>query len=110
MAPHDPLFKSLLRNFFAGFLRLVAPELAARLDLSAVAFLDKEFVDHAATDPWAGGSAGPGTSRGQGSIDSSWFTSRSKLEPGAGWDIDSGIIIARSRPGTRIRSCRSWST
>lgn len=44
MAPHDPLFKSLLRNFFAGFLRLVAPELAARLDLSAVAFLDKEFV------------------------------------------------------------------
>ena len=43
MAPHDPLFKSLLRNFFAGFLRLVAPELAARLDLSAVAFLDKEF-------------------------------------------------------------------
>jgi hypothetical protein len=44
MAPHDPLFKSLLRAFFAGFLRLVAPELAARLDLSAVAFLDKEFV------------------------------------------------------------------
>jgi hypothetical protein len=44
MAPHDPLFKSLLRTFFAGFLRLVAPELAARLDLSAVAFLDKEFV------------------------------------------------------------------
>ncbi len=44
MAPHDPLFKSLLRSFFAGFLRLVAPDLAARLDLSAVAFLDKEFV------------------------------------------------------------------
>jgi hypothetical protein len=44
MAPHDPLFKSLLRAFFAGFLRLVAPDLAARLDLSAVAFLDKEFV------------------------------------------------------------------
>jgi Putative transposase, YhgA-like len=47
MAPHDPLFKSLLRAFFAGFLRLVAPDLAARLDLSAVAFLDKEFVSAA---------------------------------------------------------------
>ncbi len=44
MAPHDPLFKSLLRTFFAGFLRLVAPDLAARLDLASVAFLDKEFV------------------------------------------------------------------
>jgi len=44
MAPHDPLFKSMLRAFFAGFLRLVAPDLATRLDLSAVAFLDKEFV------------------------------------------------------------------
>jgi hypothetical protein len=47
MAPHDPLFKSLLRAFFAGFLRLIAPELAARLDLSAAAFLDKEFVSAA---------------------------------------------------------------
>jgi hypothetical protein len=47
MAPHDPLFKSLLRTFFAGFLRLVAPELAMRLDLSAVAFLDKELVSSA---------------------------------------------------------------
>jgi len=44
MAPHDPLFKSLLRTFFAGFLRLVAPELVARLDLSAPVFLDKEFI------------------------------------------------------------------
>jgi hypothetical protein len=44
MAPHDPLFKSLLRAFFAGFLRLVAPDLAARLDLEAVAFLDKELI------------------------------------------------------------------
>lgn len=44
MAPHDPLFKSLLRAFFAGFLRLVAPDLAVRLDLSAVAFLDKELI------------------------------------------------------------------
>lgn len=43
MAPHDPLFKSLLRTFFAGFLRLVAPKLAESLDLSAPIFLDKEF-------------------------------------------------------------------
>ncbi len=43
MAPHDPLFKSLLRTFFAGFLRLVAPATAERLDLSAPVFLDKEF-------------------------------------------------------------------
>ena len=47
MAPHDPLFKSLLRTFFAGFLRLVAPELAARLELSVPVFLDKEFVSAA---------------------------------------------------------------
>jgi hypothetical protein len=44
MAPHDPLFKSLLRTFFASFLRLVAPDLAARLDLASVAYLDKEFI------------------------------------------------------------------
>jgi hypothetical protein len=44
MPPHDPLFKSLLRTFFAGFLRLVAPELAARMDLAAAVFLDKEFT------------------------------------------------------------------
>ena len=43
MAPHDPLFKRLLRTFFADFLRLVAPDLAERLDLSAPVFLDKEF-------------------------------------------------------------------
>ena len=44
MAPHDPLFKSLLRTFFASFLRLVAPEMAERLDLSAPVFLDKELT------------------------------------------------------------------
>src|ERR1700712_107987 len=44
MAPHDPLFKSLLRTFFAGFLRLVAPGLAARLGVCPPIFLDKEFV------------------------------------------------------------------
>lgn len=44
MAPHDPLFKSLLRTFFAGFLRLVVPEMAERLDLSTTVFLDKELT------------------------------------------------------------------
>jgi hypothetical protein len=44
MAPHDPLFKSLLRTFFTGFLRLVTPAMAERLDLAAPVFLDKEFV------------------------------------------------------------------
>jgi hypothetical protein len=44
MAPHDPLFKSLLRTFFASFLRLVAPDVAARLDLSTPIFLDKELT------------------------------------------------------------------
>jgi hypothetical protein len=43
MAPHDPLFKRLLRTFFADFLRLVAPSLVERLDLAATVFLDKEF-------------------------------------------------------------------
>ena len=43
MAPHAPLFKRLLRAFFADLLRLVAPEMATRLDLSAPMFLDKEF-------------------------------------------------------------------
>ena len=44
MAPHDPLFKRLLQRFFVDFLRLVAPDVAARLDLSAAVFLDKEFL------------------------------------------------------------------
>jgi hypothetical protein len=44
MAPHDPLFKSLLRTFFGDFLRLVAPKMAERLDLSAPVFLDKELT------------------------------------------------------------------
>ena len=77
MAPHDPLFKSLLRTFFAGFLRLVAPELAARLDLSAAAFLDKEFVSTAPPRtrgsrifwhgfPWRGPAVPPGPRRDRG--------------------------------------------
>jgi hypothetical protein len=69
MAPHDPLFKSLLRTFFAGFLRLVAPELTARLDLSAPVFLDKELVSimpprtHGLVDLLARVPLGSGTDR-----------------------------------------------
>ena len=43
MAPHDPLFKRLLQRFFADFLRIVAPDVAERLDLSSPMFLDKEL-------------------------------------------------------------------
>ncbi|MBW8875980.1 MAG: hypothetical protein JF614_13520 [Acidobacteria bacterium] len=43
MAPHDPLFKRLLQRFFVDFLRIVAPDVAKRLDLAAPVFLDKEF-------------------------------------------------------------------
>jgi len=50
MPPHDPLFKSLFRIFFAGLLRLVAPDLAGRLDLAAAAFLDKELISAAPRD------------------------------------------------------------
>ena len=50
MPPHDPLFKNLFRTFFAGLLRLVAPDLAERLDLAAAAFLDKELISTAPQD------------------------------------------------------------
>jgi putative YhgA-like transposase/uncharacterized protein DUF4351 len=43
MPSHDALFKSLLRGFLGEFLRLVVPELAGRLDLASLTFLDKEF-------------------------------------------------------------------
>jgi uncharacterized protein DUF4351 len=43
MAPHDPLFKRLLQRFFVDFLRIVAADVAERLDLSVPVFLDKEF-------------------------------------------------------------------
>jgi hypothetical protein len=39
---HDQRFKTLLREFFADFLRLFFADWAARLDLSAVEWLDKE--------------------------------------------------------------------
>lgn len=43
---HDRLFKELLTTFFAAFIDLFLPELAAYLDRSAIEFLDKEvFTD-----------------------------------------------------------------
>lgn len=44
MPPHDRLFKTILRAFFADLLRLAAPRVAARALLSKVAFLDKELL------------------------------------------------------------------
>jgi hypothetical protein len=41
---HDRLFKTLLRNFFPGFLRLVVPALAGRLNADRASFLDKELL------------------------------------------------------------------
>jgi hypothetical protein len=41
---HDRLFKTLLRTFFPGFLRLVVPAMAKQLDASRASFLDKEFL------------------------------------------------------------------
>ena len=46
MTNHDYLAKSLLTTFFADFLDLFLPELAARLDRDSLEFLDKEvFTD-----------------------------------------------------------------
>ncbi|HEV7515358.1 MAG TPA: hypothetical protein VGR07_03580 [Thermoanaerobaculia bacterium] len=43
MPRHDPIFKGLLRSFFADLLKLAVPDLAARLDLAHPVLLDKEF-------------------------------------------------------------------
>ncbi|HEX3554306.1 MAG TPA: Rpn family recombination-promoting nuclease/putative transposase [Thermoanaerobaculia bacterium] len=40
---HDKIFKQLLRVFLEDFLRLVAPQVLERLDLSAPELLDKEL-------------------------------------------------------------------
>ncbi len=43
---HDQLFKELLQAFFADFVRIVLPDVAARLRLETPRFLDKEhFTD-----------------------------------------------------------------
>ena len=47
---HDQRFKTLIREFFADFLRLFFAAWAARLDLSGVEWLDKEVF----TDPPGG--------------------------------------------------------
>ena len=39
---HDQLFKELLHAFFAEFLDLFAPDLAAQVDRGAIEFLDRE--------------------------------------------------------------------
>jgi hypothetical protein len=49
--PEDPIFKTLLREFLPDFLHLFFPEIAQRLDLSTVEFLDREEF----TDLLAGG-------------------------------------------------------
>jgi len=46
LTSHDQLSKSLIKLFFADFLRLVAPALASRLEAGEAIFLDKEiFTD-----------------------------------------------------------------
>jgi hypothetical protein len=46
LTSHDQLSKSLIQIFFPDFLRLLAPELASRLDPGEATFLDKEvFTD-----------------------------------------------------------------
>lgn len=43
---HDQLFKTLLRRFFGDFVRIVLPDMAARLRLDAPRFLEQElFTD-----------------------------------------------------------------
>ncbi len=44
MPPHDRLFKTILRAFFADLLRLATPGVAARALLAKIAFLDKELL------------------------------------------------------------------
>lgn len=44
MPPHDRLFKTLLRAFFADLLRLAAPGVAAKASLARIVFLDKELL------------------------------------------------------------------
>jgi hypothetical protein len=51
LTSHDQLSKSLIRTFFADFLRLVVPEFAHRLQTGDTVFLDKEaFTDWPAGD------------------------------------------------------------
>jgi hypothetical protein len=51
LTSHDQLSKSLIKIFFAEFLRLVAPEAASRVEAAEATFLDKEVF----TDWLAGG-------------------------------------------------------
>jgi hypothetical protein len=44
MPPHDRLFKTILRAFFADLLRLAAPAVARQALLARIVFLDKELL------------------------------------------------------------------
>ena len=44
MPPHDRLFKTILRAFFADLLRLAAPRVARQALLARITFLDKELL------------------------------------------------------------------
>jgi hypothetical protein len=44
MPPHDRLFKTVLRAFFADLLRLAAPAIAAKALLTRIVLLDKELL------------------------------------------------------------------
>jgi hypothetical protein len=48
---HDQRFKTVLRTFFADFLRLFFAEWAARMDLSHIEWLDKELLPYPAEGP-----------------------------------------------------------
>ncbi len=48
---HDQRFKTLLRTFFADFLRLFFAEWAARFDLSRIEWLDKEVMGGSPESP-----------------------------------------------------------
>jgi len=51
LTSHDKLAKDLFRDFFADLLRIAAPEMAVRLRLEEVAFVDKQaFTDWPAGD------------------------------------------------------------
>jgi hypothetical protein len=51
LTSHDQLSKSLLKAFFADFLRLIDPGVASHLQVEEATFLDKEiFTDWPAGD------------------------------------------------------------
>jgi hypothetical protein len=94
MAPHDPLFKRLLRTFFADFLRIVAPDLAERLDLGATVFLDKEFPSPGPPEKSRIVDLLVRYRSGLTATKLSWSTWRSRRKLGRAWESGCGIINA----------------